>query len=64
MGKTQSKKKINITQNFIIVLITIFLVFIEALMTIISSIQKGIFKKEILTKKSDLGFDISISIKK
>ena len=46
--------------NIIFFYIVIILLFIESIYILISSIKKGIFKQEVLTKKSHIGFDIII----
>ena len=60
-----SKKNNNnsITYNFIILIISTISLFVESIITIISFFKKGIFKKEILSKKTDLGFDLIIKQK-
>ena len=60
-----SKKNNNnsITYNFIILIISTISLFFESIITIISLFKKGIFKKEILSKKTDLGFDLIIKRK-
>ena len=60
-----SKKNNNnsITYNFIILIISTISLFVESIITIISLFKKGIFKKEILSKKTDLGFDLIIKRK-
>ena len=52
-----------LVENFIIIfLFTVFLVF-QSLKTLSRIFSYGIFKKEILTTKSNLGVDIKIRIK-
>ena len=68
MKKQEHKgpKQINdnsITNNFIILIFSIISLFVESILTIISLFKKGIFKKEILSKKTDLGFDLIIKRK-
>ena len=60
-----SKKNNNnsITYDFIILIISTISLFVESIITIISLFKKGIFKKEILSKKTDLGFDLIIKRK-
>ena len=53
----------SITYNFIILIFSIISLFIESIITIFSLFKKGIFKKEILSKKTDLGFDLIIKRK-
>ena len=58
--KSGNKQKENIGYNFILITILLLILFFESIYIIISIIKKGIFKKEILTRKSNIGFDISI----
>ena len=51
------------TNNFIILIFSIISLFVESILIIISIFKKGILKKEILTKKTDLGFDLIIKRK-
>ena len=52
-----------LVENFIIIfLFTVFLVF-QSLKTLSRIFSYGIFKKEILTTKSNLGVDIKIKIR-
>ena len=53
----------SITNNFIILVFSIISLFVESIITIISLFKKGFFKKEILSKKTDLGFDLIIKRK-
>jgi len=62
--ETPIEKNNLIINNFIIVIFSILSIFIEAIIIIISLFKKGIFKKEVLSNKSDLGFDLIIKIKK
>ena len=49
-----------IVNNFIILIFSIISLFIESIIIIIGSFKKGIFKREILSKKTNLGFDLII----
>ena len=52
-----------LVENFIIIFLgTVFLVF-QSLKTLLRIFSYGIFKKEILTTKSNLGVDIKIKIR-
>ena len=52
-----------LVENFIIIfLVAVFLVF-QSLKTLLRIFSYGIFKKEILTTKSNLGVDIKIKIR-
>ena len=63
--QTSTKKNKNsITNSFIILVFSIISIFIESLIIISSFFKKGIFKKEILTQKNNLGFDLIIKRKK
>ena len=60
-----SKEKDNsITNNFIIIIFSTFSLFFESIIIIISLFRKGILKKEVLSKKTNLGFDLIIKRKK
>ena len=63
MNKKDNKKNDSITNNFIILIFSIISLFFESIKIFFSLFQKGIFKKEILSKKSNLGFDIIIKRK-
>ena len=63
-NQTSSIEKNNsITNYFIILMLSIASLFFESILTIISLFTKGIFKKEILSKKNNLGFDLIIKRK-
>ena len=53
----------SITNNFIILIFSIISLFVESIIIIISLFKKGIVKKEVLSKKTDLGFDLIIKKK-
>ena len=55
--------KNSITNNFIILILSIISIFVESIVIIISLFKKGFLKKEILSKKTDLGFDLIIKRK-
>ncbi len=61
-GKDQTGKNDLITITIYAFLIVI-VIFLESICTLLKGIRKGIFKKEILTKTSGLGFDIDIIMK-
>jgi len=61
--KPSIEKNNSLTNNFIILLFSIFSLFIESILIIFSLFKRGIFKKEILTKKTNLGFDLIIKRK-
>ena len=55
--------KNSITNNFILLIFSIISLFVESIIIIISLFKKGIVKKEVLSKKTDLGFDLIIKRK-
>ena len=57
------EKNSSITNNFIILVFSILSLFFESIIIIISSFKKGILKKEVLSKKTNLGFDLIIKRK-
>ena len=68
MKKQENKnpKPINknsLTNNFIILIFSIISLFVESIIIIFSLLKKGFVKKEILSKKTDLGFDLIIKRK-
>ena len=66
MDLTKMKKQDNnnsIVNNFIILIFSIISVFVESVIIIVGSFKKGILKREILSKKTDLGFDLIIKRK-
>ncbi len=68
MSKESSQKLItdnknSVTSSFIILCLSIIYIFCESLIIILSIFKKGIFKKEILTKETNLGFDLIIKRK-
>ena len=63
--ETHKQKQINnsVVNSFIILIFSVISLFIESIIIIISLFKKGIFKREILSKKTDLGFDLIIKRK-
>ena len=61
--KSLKEKTNSITYNFIILVISIISIFFESILIIFSLLKKGILKKEILSKKTNLGFDLIIKRK-
>ena len=59
-AKTPIGDKKNIIYNFIITILSAIVLLVESLFILLSAFRKGFLKKEILTKKSDIGFDIII----
>ena len=55
-------KFIDIVDAYLIINIFIFILFIKAISSLLEFFTYGIFKKEILTKRSKLGFDIQIKM--
>ena len=65
MKKKENKNPIpnnnkSFVNHFIILVFSIIYLFVESIVIIINLFKKGILKKEILSKKSDLGFDLII----
>ena len=57
------KNNSSLTNKFIILIFSVISLFVESIIIIISLFKKGILKKEILSKKTDLGFDLIIKRK-
>ena len=58
-----TKTNSSISNNFIILMFSVISLFYESIIIILSLFKKGIYKKEILSKKTNLGFDIIIKRK-
>ncbi len=58
-----AKKNNSLASDFIIILFSVVFLFIESIVIILSLLKKGIFKREILSKKTNLGFDLIIKNK-
>ena len=63
MNNLACKSKNDLIDNFIVTFLLIVILVFHSLKTIAKVFSYGIFKKEILTTKSNLGFDIKIKIK-
>tara|TARA_B100000579_G_C22712072_1_gene795100 strand:- start:867 stop:1076 length:210 start_codon:yes stop_codon:yes gene_type:complete len=57
------EKNDSITNNFIIATFSVLSLFFESIKIILSLFKKGIVKKEILSDKTNLGFDLIIKKK-
>ncbi len=63
MKNLGNKNKNILVENLIIFFLFTFLLFFKSLKTLSGIFTYGIFKKEVLTTKSNLGVDIKIKIK-
>ena len=63
MNKFLNIKKISLVDSAIIFFLFISVLVFKSLKTLFELFTYGIFKKEILTTKSNLGFDFKIKIK-
>ena len=63
MNKFEKDSKNNLVGNIMIFFLFIVFILFRALKTLSMIFSYGIFKKEILTTKSNLGFDMKIKIK-
>tara|TARA_B100000214_G_C23540670_1_gene433882 strand:- start:107 stop:313 length:207 start_codon:yes stop_codon:yes gene_type:complete len=63
INKAPAKKDPSITDNFIILILSTIFIFIESIIIITSFLKKGVFKKEILSNQTNLGFDLIIKRK-
>ncbi len=61
--KDSIDKNSSITNNFIILIFSILSLFFESIIIITSLFKKGILKKEVLSNKTNLGFDLIIKRK-
>ena len=58
-----NKKNNSLVDNYILFVLFIFILVFNAIKTLMGLFSYGIFKKEILTLKSNLGFDLKIKMK-
>ena len=63
MQKEKNTPKKSLTYQFIFYGFTLTILLFESILILLSGFRKGVFKKEILSKKSNLGFDFKIVIK-
>ena len=63
MQNQSTKNETTLTDNLIIYFIFISILFFKSIKNLLELFSYGIFKKEILTKDSNLGFDIKIKVK-
>ena len=63
MSKFEKDNQFSLAGNLIIYFLFIVFIVFKSLKTLSKIFSYGIFKKEILTTKSNLGFDIKIKIK-
>ena len=59
----ENKSKNMFVENIIVFFLFFIFIFINSLKTLLEFFSYGILKKEVLTTKSNLGFDMKIKIK-
>tara|TARA_Y100000589_G_scaffold154965_1_gene147541 strand:+ start:976 stop:1161 length:186 start_codon:yes stop_codon:yes gene_type:complete len=60
----KNNKKVNkVVDNYIFIIIFLIILLFKSIRDLIEIFSYGIFKKEILTENSKIGFDIKIRIK-
>ena len=62
MKNTSHNEFYNFIDAYIIITVFFFIFFIKSLFSLLEIFRYGIFKKEILTQSSKLGFDIKIKM--
>ena len=61
MTRQDLGRKNNLASNFFIILIIMSIIlFLDSILILLSFFRKGILKKEVLSKETNLGFDIII----
>jgi len=63
MKKIKNKDYKSLSDLYIILIIYFFIIFIKSLKEILEIFTYGILKKELLTKDSNIGFDMKIKMK-
>ena len=61
--KTLEKKNNSLIDNYILLTLFITILLFQSIKTLLELFSYGILKKEVLTKKSNLGFDLKIRMK-
>ena len=61
--KPSIEKNNSIINGFMIILFSVLSLFFESIIIILSLFKKGIIKQEVLSKKTNLGFDLIIKRK-
>ena len=59
----ENKSKNMLVENIIVFFLFFIFIFIKSLKTLLEFFSYGILRKEVLTTKSNLGFDMKIKIK-
>ena len=59
----ENKSKNMFVENIIVFFLFFIFIFINSLKTLLEFFSYGVLKKEVLTTKSNLGFDMKIKIK-
>ena len=49
--------------SIIVYLITVLILFVESLLILVNIFRRGLYRKQILSKKSTIGYDIKIYMK-
>ena len=63
MNYLSNEKKSSLVDHFIIFILFLFVLIFESIKTLSMLFTYGILRKEILTTKSNLGFDFKIKIR-
>ena len=63
MNNLKNKSKNILVENFIILCLFFAFIIFKSIKTLLEIFSYGFLKKEVLTNKSDLGFDMKIRIK-
>jgi len=63
MSTQKNPKSKSLSYQVIFFMVTIIILSCESVIILLSGLKKGFFKKEVLSKKSNLGFDFKIVIK-
>jgi len=62
MKNTENKNLYNLIDLYILTILIVMKLVLNSLKTLLQIFSYGFFKKEILTEKSNLGFDIKIKM--
>ena len=62
-GSNVNNKKSDLVGTTLYLFITTIIIFFESICILVKGVNRGILKKEVLSKESKLGFDLDIIIK-
>ena len=63
MKQMQNIKNKSLGSNLILAIITMSFLFVDSILTLLQIRKEGVLKKQVLSEKSNIGFDVKIIMK-